>query len=194
MAKFRTFYNLHSLQKRFIAIVLIVVTLFVVLLGRIFYLQMIKGKHLQMLAAEEWLRDLPLSSKRGEIYDSSGVSIATTITTYDVYVRARNVTNPSELATAITNALDLEYSTAYNKVTNTSISEVLIKMQVEPSTALSLAEYDGVYLSNRKYLVTVIDKNPDSSFIDIVAKLPTCRFVRHYKSDNLNHYVFTLYF
>lgn len=147
MAKFRTFYNLHSLQKRFIAIVLIVVTLFVVLLGRIFYLQMIKGKHLQMLAAEEWLRDLPLSSKRGEIYDSSGVSIATTITTYDVYVRARNVTNPSELATAITNALDLEYSTAYNKVTNTSISEVLIKMQVEPSTALSLAEYDGVYLS-----------------------------------------------
>lgn len=147
MAKFRTFYNLHSLQKRFIAIVLIVVTLFVVLLGRIFYLQMIKGKHLQMLAAEEWLRDLPLSSKRGEIYDSSGVSIATTITTYDVYVRARSVTNPSELATAITNALDLEYSTVYNKVTNTSISEVLIKMQVEPSTALSLAEYDGVYLS-----------------------------------------------
>ena len=53
---------------------------------------------------------------------------------------------------------------------------------------------DGVYLSNRKYLVTVIDKNPDSSFIDIVAKLPTCRFVRHYKSDNLNYYVFTLYF
>ena len=52
----------------------------------------------------------------------------------------------------------------------------------------------GVYLSNRKYLVTVIDKNPDSSFIDIMAKLPTCRFVRHYKSDNLNHYVFTLYF
>lgn len=31
-------------------------------------------------------------------------------------------------------------------------------------------------------------------WIDIVAKLPTCRFVRHYKSDNLNHYVFTLYF
>lgn len=53
---------------------------------------------------------------------------------------------------------------------------------------------NGVYLSNCKYLVTVIDKNPDSSFIDIVAKLPTCRFVRSYKSDNLNHYVFTLYF
>jgi hypothetical protein len=53
---------------------------------------------------------------------------------------------------------------------------------------------NGVYLSNHKYLVTVIDKNPDSSFIDIVAKLPTCQFVRHYKSDNLNHYVFTLYF
>lgn len=53
---------------------------------------------------------------------------------------------------------------------------------------------DGVYLSPRRYQVTVIDKNPDNKFIGLVAALSTCRFVRHYKSDNLNHYVFTIYF
>jgi len=53
---------------------------------------------------------------------------------------------------------------------------------------------DGVYLSQKKYSVTVIDKNPDSDYVDKVAALPTCRFNRHYKSDNLNHYVFSLYF
>ncbi len=53
---------------------------------------------------------------------------------------------------------------------------------------------DGVYLSNRRYSVTLIDKNPDSLFIDTIAKLPACRFDRHFKSENLNHWIFSLYF
>lgn len=51
---------------------------------------------------------------------------------------------------------------------------------------------DGVYLSKRKYLVTVIDGNPDSHIISKVAVLPACRFNRQYTNDNLNYYVFTL--
>lgn len=147
MPKFKTFYNIKSLQKRFVATMLIIVLLFVLLLCRIFYLQIINGKHLQSLAAEEWLRDLPLSSKRGEIYDRSGVSLATTITTYDVYVRARNVKEPTELATALSKTLNLNYDKVYSKVTNTSLSEILIKMQVNEKDALSLTKYSGVYLS-----------------------------------------------
>lgn len=53
---------------------------------------------------------------------------------------------------------------------------------------------NGVYLSHKQYSVTVIDKNPDSQFVDMVAKLPTCQFNRHYKSENLNHWNFSLYF
>lgn len=53
---------------------------------------------------------------------------------------------------------------------------------------------DGVYSSKRKYTVTVIDEDPDSSIVGKVAVLPTCRFDRHFKSDNLNHDVFSLYF
>lgn len=53
---------------------------------------------------------------------------------------------------------------------------------------------DGVYLSHKCYSITVIDKNPDSIIVDKVAVLPACRFNRHYKSENLNHYVFSLYF
>ena len=82
--KFKTFYNLYSLQKRVLIIVISIILLFFALFCRLFYLQIINGKHLQVLAAEEWLRDLPLSSKRGEILDCNGVSLATTVTTYDV--------------------------------------------------------------------------------------------------------------
>lgn len=53
---------------------------------------------------------------------------------------------------------------------------------------------DGVYLSQRKYSVTVIDKDPDSEIVGKVAALPTCQYNRHFEAENLNHDVFILYF
>ena len=53
---------------------------------------------------------------------------------------------------------------------------------------------DGVYLSHRRYSVTLIDKNPDSPIVERLSALPMCQFNRHYTSDNLNHFVFTLFF
>ena len=53
---------------------------------------------------------------------------------------------------------------------------------------------DGVYLSHRRYSVTVIDKNPDSILVEKMLALPYCSFNRYYTSDHLNHFVFTLYF
>ncbi len=146
-AKLKTFYNIYSLQKRFIAIILIVIAIFFALIGRVFYLQIINGKNLQIKAVEQWLRDLPLSSKRGEILDCNGVSLATTVTTYDVYVRARNVTNPSGLAAEINSLLGVKYEKAYEKVTNKNLSEILIKMQVDENKAKKLTKFEGVYLS-----------------------------------------------
>ena len=53
---------------------------------------------------------------------------------------------------------------------------------------------DGVYLSYKRYSVTVIDKNPDSDIPDKVIHMPTCQFNRFYTSENLNHWNFSLYF
>lgn len=145
--KFKTFYNVYSLQKRVLVILVAIITLFSALFIRLFYLQIFKGKNLQVIAAEQWLRDLPLSSKRGEILDCNGVSLATTVTTYDVYVRARNVTDEVSLANVLSQSLNLNYEKCYAKVTNKGFSEILIKMQVEESVAKKLTNYKGVYLS-----------------------------------------------
>lgn len=53
---------------------------------------------------------------------------------------------------------------------------------------------NGVYRQSLAYQVTLIDKNPDSDLVGKVSRLPMCRFDRHFKADNLNHDVFTLYF
>lgn len=49
-----------------------------------------------------------------------------------------------------------------------------------------------VYKQSLSYEVTLIDKNPDSEFVEKLSKFPTSRFNRHFKSENLNHYVFTI--
>lgn len=53
---------------------------------------------------------------------------------------------------------------------------------------------DSVYILRRRYSVTLITEDPDSSTIGELACLEMCRFIRPYKSDNLNHYVFELYY
>ena len=53
---------------------------------------------------------------------------------------------------------------------------------------------DSVYRQSWYYQITVIDKNPDSGIMKAVSKLPGIKFDRHFVSDNLNHYVFTIYY
>jgi hypothetical protein len=53
---------------------------------------------------------------------------------------------------------------------------------------------DNVYFGMKKYLITVIDKNPDSQIPDKVMELPYCSFSTHFVSDGLNHDVYKIYF
>ena len=53
---------------------------------------------------------------------------------------------------------------------------------------------DTPYKHDKRYLVTVIDRNPDSDIPDKIAELPKCIFDRFYTADDLNHDVFKLFF
>lgn len=53
---------------------------------------------------------------------------------------------------------------------------------------------DMPYRFDWRYAVTIIDQNPDSTIPDQVAELPMCIFNRFFPADNLNHYVFNLFF
>lgn len=53
---------------------------------------------------------------------------------------------------------------------------------------------DMLYHHRKRYMVTVIDTDPDSTLPDEVRALPYCSFERFYVGDNLNHDVFNLYF
>lgn len=50
------------------------------------------------------------------------------------------------------------------------------------------------YRNLKRYTITYIDEDPDSEIPDKLQAHRYCYFDTHFKADNLNHDVFTLYF
>lgn len=50
-----------------------------------------------------------------------------------------------------------------------------------------------IYRKNRRYEAVLIDKNPDSGYVDKILEIPHCSFENFYTADNLNHFAFTIY-
>ena len=144
-----TIHSTFSLQKRLIASLVLIASLFVLLFGRLLYLQIFNAKTLQNRAEEQWTRDLPLSATRGTIKDRNGVNLAVSYTSYDVYVRASNVLSPEDVAKVLSEHLGVDYDKVYKKATNTKISESLIKLSVEQEVIKKIKQtgIKGIYFS-----------------------------------------------
>lgn len=50
------------------------------------------------------------------------------------------------------------------------------------------------YIQQNRYRITVISRKPDPEVIRKLLELSTCKFDRCFKSDNLYHNIFTLYY
>jgi hypothetical protein len=53
---------------------------------------------------------------------------------------------------------------------------------------------DIPYNHTLRYVVTVIDRDPDSDIPGKVASMPMCLYNRFFTADNLNHDVYRLFF
>ena len=149
--------SIFSLQKRLLAVFVLVTFIFVAIIVRLFYVQVVKSDWLTAKATEQWYRSLPLKSERGAIFDSNGNEIAVNYNTYDIYVRARSVENPKEVALLLSSNLGLDYESVYKKAINTSVGESTIKLQVDEVTAKKIIDMNlaGVVfaVNNKRHYV-----------------------------------------
>ena len=73
-----------------------------------------------------------------------------------------------------------------------------VKMRY-PCIRYKLNDVDTAKADNKKYKkmnrydVILIDEDPISIFVDPILDIEYCSFDRTYSSENLNHYVFTIY-
>ena len=139
----------YNLKKRLTAFLTVIALLFLLLFCRLTFLQIISSSDLQALALEQWTRGLAISSKRGTIYDRNGIVLAESKTSYNVYVRPASVKDINKVCVVLGDILGLEYSYIEDKCKNRSVSESLIKLQIDQKQAVKIykANLGGVYLS-----------------------------------------------
>lgn len=123
--------------------------LFCIVLGRLFYVQVIWGKDLQEKAIDQWTREIPVIAGRGTIVDANGVVLASNNDTYTVFVRKKAVSDMDKLVDVLSNVLEMNREYIYNRLTTTISSEITVKKQVDKEKIDKLLSYDfsGVYIS-----------------------------------------------
>ena len=147
--KFYQEYVLYSLQKRISAYIIAVSFIFLALIIRLFWVEVIDSNWLQNLAIGQWTRDLPITAERGKIYDTNGAILAVSLSSYDLYSRGREITNITQVADYLSKKLNMSYNTLYEKLSLRNVSEVLIKLQIDSNTAkdIILKNFSGIFLT-----------------------------------------------
>jgi len=141
------FKDIHTRIK---IIIVVTIFLFIVIMGKVFYIQVIDYKKLNKYATSLWSRNLPLAANRGIIYDTNGVELASNITTTSLVLIPNQISDKESVAKDLAEILNVEYEEMYKHVSKkTSIERVHPEgrnLNYEIADKINSLGYDGVYL------------------------------------------------
>ena len=149
------FKNIHSRMK----IALLIITfVFIVIIARVFYIQVIDYKKLNKYAGNLWSRNLPIKADRGLIYDRNGVILADNVTTTSLVLIPNQIKDKEGTTQKLAEILGVSYEDMYKHVSKkTSIERVHPEgrqLSYETADKIKDLKLDGVYLvkeSKRSY-------------------------------------------
>lgn len=138
--------------------VIIVFFVFIVVILKVFYIQVFEYDKLNDLASDLWSRNLPIEADRGKIYDRNGVVLADNVTTTSLVLIPSQIKNKKETTKKLAEILNVSYDTMREHVyKNTSIERVHPfgrRLDYSVAEKIEKLNLDGVYLvreSKRSY-------------------------------------------
>ena len=146
-------------NKRILCILYISILIFLLILFKVFYIQVIEYNKLNSLATELWNRNLTVRADRGKILDRNGKIIVDNTTTFGLYLIPSQIIDKKETSKKLSEILNVPYEEIYKHVTKrTSLERVHPEgrnLSNEIKDKINKLNIDGVYLlkeSKRKYL------------------------------------------
>ncbi len=118
---------------------------YLLLTGRLVFIELFRAEEWQELAYEQQTRDRLITPKRGSILDRNGEGIALTETVNAVSVIPVQIKEKEKTAQFLAETLDLEYEDVLEKIQQ-KVALVRIKTKVDTETAAAIrkANYPGV--------------------------------------------------
>lgn len=128
----------------------VVLVVFVVIIVRVFYIQVIEYRKLSSLANSLWSRNLPVGADRGRILDRNGKVIVDNITTSSLILIPNQIKDKESVSKSISEILGVSYEEMYKHVSKkVSIERVHPEgrdLSYEVAEKINNLSYDGVYL------------------------------------------------
>ena len=142
------FFNNIHIRIRYIF--LIVFILLIVIICRVFYIQVFEYKKLSVLADQLWSRKLPIAADRGEILDRNGKKLATNITTTSLVLIPNQIKNKDEVSKSLANILNVSIDEmnkhVYKKTSIERVHPEGRRLSYDIAKRINDLNYDGVYL------------------------------------------------
>ncbi len=127
----------NHLRIRLACSFLTLLVLLLVLIGRLWYLQVLKGEGFRRRATRQHERTIKLEARRGKIYDRRGRELALSLEVDSVFASPREIKEKEKTARKLSSLLGLRYGEVIGKVGKKK-SFVWIKRKVNPEESHSL--------------------------------------------------------
>ncbi|MEY8320220.1 penicillin-binding transpeptidase domain-containing protein [Lachnospiraceae bacterium 46-61] len=125
------------MKKRLLVFLFLSTIGWMILFGRVVYIQVILGEELQQKAYEQQTRDRLITPKRGSILDRNGVGLAVTETVNSVSVIPVQIKEKEQTAKYLADVLELKYDTVLEKIKQ-NVALVRIKNKVDKEIAMEI--------------------------------------------------------
>ena len=139
-----------SIHKREKIILLVIVFLFILIITKVFYIQVIDYKKLNKYAGSLWSRNLPIEANRGIIYDRNGVVLADNVTTTSLVVIPNQIIDKETTARKISEILGTSYDDMLKHVSKRTSKERVHpegrRLSYDVADKISDLKLPGVYL------------------------------------------------
>lgn len=139
-----------KIDERIKILFIIIFLLFIVIIGRVFFIQVFDYKKLSEYAKDLWSRDLPIEANRGLILDRNGVVLADNLTTTSLVLIPNQIKDKETTTKQLASILNVTYEDMKEHVyKNTSIERVHPegrRLSYDIAEQISNLNIDGVYL------------------------------------------------
>ena len=123
---------------------------FIVIILKVFYIQVFEYNKLNTLANSLWSRNLPIEADRGLIYDRNGVVLANNITTTSLVLIPNQIKNKKEVTEKLAKVLNISYDKmkdhVYKKTSIERVHPYGRRLNYKKAKEIDDLKLEGVYL------------------------------------------------
>lgn len=132
--------NNNASKQRALWLLIMFIVFFVLLFGRMFYWQIIRGPELRNSAYSQQTKNRTISPNRGKIYDRNGTVLAESVTVETISITPKNITEKEKTAQGLADILNLDYETILAKTKKNTADEIIAK-KLDQSVTTKVREW-----------------------------------------------------